>query len=182
MQNSSPILARQWWRHFRLFLSLSLSLCISLSLSHRMYLTHNIGSASALPIIQRERELERERERRKWRHHCRAKIGDEFCTSPHQKVHLSLVLAKSFALFFNLPKKLASHFLPSCFDGAEFTLSVAKNIAPFETVRILRTVKWRDWQGIEAAKQTIEFPAAPFYFLVEKIEKMNQINTKNYWK
>ena len=31
--------------------SLSLSLCISLSLSHRMYLTHNIGSASALPII-----------------------------------------------------------------------------------------------------------------------------------
>ena len=34
--------------------SLSLSLCISLS--HRMYLTHNIGSASALPIIQTERE------------------------------------------------------------------------------------------------------------------------------
>ena len=31
--------------------SLSLSLCISLSLSHPMYLTHNIGSASALPII-----------------------------------------------------------------------------------------------------------------------------------
>ena len=33
VQNSSPILARQWWRHFRLSLSLSLSLCISLSLS-----------------------------------------------------------------------------------------------------------------------------------------------------
>ena len=32
--------------------SLSLSLSVSLSLSHRMYLTHNIGSASALPIIQ----------------------------------------------------------------------------------------------------------------------------------
>ena len=49
--------------------------------------------------------------------------------------------------------------------------------------RILCTVKWRDWQGIEAAKQTIEFPAAPFFFLgAEKIEKMNQINTKNYWK
>ena len=40
--NSSPILARQWWRHFRLSLSLSLS---------PKYLTHNIGSASALPII-----------------------------------------------------------------------------------------------------------------------------------
>ena len=33
----------------------------------------------------RERDTERERERRKWRHHCRAKIGDEFCTSPCQK-------------------------------------------------------------------------------------------------
>ena len=53
VQNSSPILARQWWRHFRL--SLSLSLYLSLSLSHRMYLTHNIGSASALPIIYRKR-------------------------------------------------------------------------------------------------------------------------------
>ena len=31
--------------------SLCLSLSLSLSLSHRMYLTHNIGSASALPII-----------------------------------------------------------------------------------------------------------------------------------
>ena len=32
--------------------SLSLYLSLSLSLSHRMYLTHNIGSASALPIIE----------------------------------------------------------------------------------------------------------------------------------
>ena len=32
--------------------SISLSLCISLSLSRRAYLTHNIGSASALPIIK----------------------------------------------------------------------------------------------------------------------------------
>ena len=31
--------------------SFSLSLCISLSLSHQKYLTHNIGSASALPMI-----------------------------------------------------------------------------------------------------------------------------------
>ena len=30
---------------------ISLSLSLSLSLSHRKYLTHNIGSASALPII-----------------------------------------------------------------------------------------------------------------------------------
>ena len=31
--------------------SLSLSLSVSVSLFHRMHLTHNIGSASALPII-----------------------------------------------------------------------------------------------------------------------------------
>ena len=31
--------------------SLSLSLSLSVSLSHRAHLTHNIGSASALPII-----------------------------------------------------------------------------------------------------------------------------------
>ena len=36
-----------------LSLSLSLYLSLSLSLSHRKYLTHNIGSASALPIIYR---------------------------------------------------------------------------------------------------------------------------------
>ena len=58
------------------------------------WVEHIIGSAEALPILcvryfrwEREREIqrERERERRKWRHHCRAKIGDEFCTSPCQK-------------------------------------------------------------------------------------------------
>ena len=49
-----------------------------------------IGNAEALPIlcvryIRWERERDTERERRKWRHHCRAKIGDEFCPSPCQK-------------------------------------------------------------------------------------------------
>ena len=41
--------------------SFSLSLCISLSLSlsHRKYLTHNIGSAEALPIIDCE-EVQRD--------------------------------------------------------------------------------------------------------------------------
>ena len=50
VKNSSPILhvAQQWWRHFRL----SLSLSVPLSLSPSACLTHNIGSASALPIIK----------------------------------------------------------------------------------------------------------------------------------
>ena len=72
-----------------------------------------IGSAEALPILcvryirwERERDTERERERRKWRHHCRAKIGDEFCTSPCQKC---APWAKSFALFL---KNLHLSFSP----------------------------------------------------------------------
>ena len=104
--NSSPTLARQWWRHFRLSLSLSVSL--SLSLSHRKYLTHNIGSAFALPIIQTERE--RDRERRKWRHHFRAKIGDEFTLSHAKNSHnwrwAYTFPCQNFALFvsnFTLP-------------------------------------------------------------------------------
>ena len=78
----------------------------------------------------------------------------------------TLVLTKSFALF--LAKKITS--VSPLLNGAEFTLSVAKNVALFETVHVLRTVKWRDWEGIEAAKQTMEFPAAPF-FLVEISKK-----------
>ena len=40
----------------------------------------------------RERERERERERRKWRHHCRAKIGDEFTPSLAKNLHLAMSL------------------------------------------------------------------------------------------
>ena len=87
---------------------------------------------------------ERERKRRKWRHHCRAKIGDEF----------TLSLAKNS--YFS--------FLPSHFPFK------------FASVKLLRDSgsKHRTWQ-------TIDFPATPSFFS-SKIEKMNQINTKNYWK
>ena len=79
----------------------------------------------------------------------------------------TLVLAKSFALFL---AKICTSVSP-LLNGAEFTLSVAKNVALFETVRILRTVKWRHWQGFEAGKQTIEFPVAPFFFSSKKSKK-----------
>ena len=55
-----------------------------------------IGSAEALPILcvryfrwerERERYRQTERERRKWRHHCRAKIGDEFTLSLAKNSH-----------------------------------------------------------------------------------------------
>ena len=179
---------------------------------------------------ERERYRERERERRKWRHHCRAKIGDEFCASPCQKCapkywrrvlrysspknctsvspllngaeftlsvakkrctfrnsYITIValtwLAMSFALllaknvhlsideeFCAIPRQKICTSVSPLLNGAEFTLPLPNNVALFETVRILRTANWRDWQGIEAAKQTMEFPAAPF-FLVQISKK-----------
>ena len=50
-------------------------------------------------------------------------IGEEFCAFPCQKICTSV---------------------SPLWNGAEFTPSVAKNVALFKTVRILRTVKWRD--------------------------------------
>ena len=110
-------------------------------------MSYIIGSAEALPILcvryfrwerERERDTDRERERRKWRHHFRAKIGDEFTLSLAKNSHswrwayTLISLAKNSHFSF-----LPSHFpsLPSrrghhC--GAdirnEFTLSIAKKI------------------------------------------------------
>ena len=144
-----------------------------------------IGSVEALPIlcvryIRWERERERYREREK-------DGSDVTIVALKLAMNFALLLAKNVHLsiggeFCAFPCQKNCTSVSPLLNSAEFTLSVAQNVALFETVRILRTVKWRDWQGIEAAKQTIEFPAAPFFFLVEKIEKMNQINTKNYWK
>ena len=149
--NSSPILARQWWRHFRLSLSLSLYY-------------RKRGSASyivreVLLVRERQREIQRKRDRRKWRHHCRAKIGDEF-TLPLPKIRtigdeLTLSLAKSSHFSF-----LPSHFpsLPSRkghHSGAEirneFTLSIAIN---FFALRLCSPL----FQMARAARRVIENP------------------------
>ena len=75
------------------------------------------GSASyivreVLSVRERDtdRERERDRERRKWRHHCRAKIGDEFTLSHAKNSHnwrwAYTFPCQKFALFvspFTLP-------------------------------------------------------------------------------
>ena len=117
---------------------------------------------------ERERYREREREREK-------DGSDVTIVALKLAMSFALLLAKIVHLsideeFCAIPcQKICTSVSPRL-KGTEFTLSVAKNIALFETVRILRTVKWRDWQGIGAAKQTIEFPAALF-FLVEISKK-----------
>ena len=101
--------------------------------------SHIIGSAEALPILcvryfRWERERYRERERRKWRHHFRAKIGDELTLS------LAKIRTIGDELTLSLAKNSHFSFLPSHFPslpsqrghhcGAEnrneFTLSIAK--------------------------------------------------------
>ena len=88
----------------------------------------------------REREIQREREKdgsdvtivalklamsfaRLLAKNVHLSIDEEFCAIPCQKICTSV---------------------SPLLNGAEFTLSVAKNVALFETVRNLRTVKWRD--------------------------------------
>ena len=123
--------------------------------------------------IQRETERERERERER-----ELKLAMSFALFLAKNLHLTVLsIGEEFCTF---PcQKFAPYFLPSC---AEFTLSVAKNVALFETVRILRKIrttdKWRD-RGSKQQNKTIEFPAALSFF---SLKKMNQIKTKNYWK
>ena len=161
-----------WLKNFVFFETVAQAYCKQASII--------IGSAEALPILcvryirwererERERDTEREREREKdgsdvtivalklamsfallLAKNLHLSIGEEFCAFPCEKICTSV-----------------SPFL----NGAEFTLSVAKNVALFETVRILRTVKWRDWQGIEAAKQTIEFRLHRCSFSSKKSKK-----------
>ena len=115
---------------------------------------------------QRKRYIcrERERERRKGRHLSRTEIGDEFCTFPCQNVHLSICTfpCQKFPPFYRTP----------LLNGAEFTLSVAKYVALFETVRVLCRFCQMAWQGIEAPKQTIENLAAPSFFSSKKWIKL----------
>ena len=90
-------------------------------------------------------------------------IGDEFCAFPCQKkLHLSFSpLDWRWIHTFRCQKRCTVR------NGSHSSHC---------------QMAWLTGAGIEAAKQTIEFPAAPFFFLAEKIEKMNKINTKNYWK
>ena len=82
----------------------------------------------------------------------------------------TLVLAKSFAL--SLPK-ICTSFSDSPLEWRWVHTSVAgKFVALFETVRILRRFCQMAWQGNEAPKQTIEFPAAPSFFSSKKWIKL----------
>ena len=112
---------------------------------------------------ERERYRERERERRKWRHHCRANIGDEFTLSLCQKfaqlamsLHFPLPKTRTFRFSLHTSRRslhgevtivalkfaMSSHFpLPKFFSPSLFPL--------FQMARAARRV-------IENPRQTIK--------------------------
>ena len=138
-----------------------------------------IGSVEALPILcvryfrwERERERDTDRERRKWRHHCRAKIGDEIALSLAKISHFSFLPSH----FPSLPSRRGHH------GGAEirneFTLSIAKVFSPSGFVPPLSNGTSRATSD-QKPKTNDQILPSPIFL---PIEKMNQINTKIYWK
>ena len=156
-----------------------------------------IGSAEALPILcvryfrwERERERERYRERRKWRHHFRAKIGDEFTLSLAKNSHnwrwAYTFPCQKFALFvspFTLPVSPFTEWPRGHHCGAEirneFTLSIAKNF--FALFAPPLSNAWHEPRDEWSKTQDKWSNPGQSYFVLP-IEKMTQINTKNYWK
>ena len=151
-----------------------------------------IGSTEALPILcvryfrwERERERYRqiERERRKWRHHCRAKIGDEFTLSLAKNLHnwrwAYTFPCQKFALFVSPFTPPVSPFTSRRAWGHhcgaeirnEFTLPLPK----------LPSFKWHEPRDQWSKTQDKWSNPAQSYFVLP-MEKLNQINTKNYWK
>ena len=91
---------------------------------------------------ERERETDTEREREKDGSDVTIfalKLAMSFARLLAKSVHLSI---GDEVCAFPCQKNCTS--VSPLLNGAEFILSVAKNVALFETVRILCTVKWRD--------------------------------------
>ena len=119
------------------------------------------GSASYIvcevhSVRERERERERDTERERERERERGKDGsDVTIVALNLAMSFALLLAKNVHLsigdeFCAFPCQKICTSVSPLLNGAEFTLSVVKNVALFETVRILRTVKWRDWHSSKA--------------------------------
>ena len=133
------------------------------------------GSASyARWERERERERERYRDRRKWRHHCQAKIGDEFTLSLAKNSHnwqwVYTFPCQKFALFVT-PVKWSPLW---SWNSQWVHAFCSQNISPS---------LFRISQMERAARQVIKNSRPPAEaYIVLPIEKLNQINTKYYWK
>ena len=154
-----------------------------------------IGSAEALPILcvryfRWEREIQTDREMERDGsdvtivalklamnlHFPLPKIrtiGDELTLSLAKNSHFSFLPSH----FPSLPSPRGHH----CTCGAEirneFTLSIAKNVFALFVPPLSNGTSRDEWLNTQDKWSN---PAQSYFVLA--IEKMNQINTKNYWK
>ena len=147
------------------------------------------GSASYIVrevLSVRERERERKRDRRKWRHHGRAKIGDEFTLSLAKNSHnwrwVYTFPCQKFALFvspFTLPVSPFTERSPLWRWNSQWvhTFHCQKNFLPLCSP----SFKWHEPRD-EWSKTQDKWSNPAQSYIVLPNEKMNQINTKNYWK
>ena len=117
---------------------------------------------------ERERERERKRDRREWRHHCWAKIGDEFTLSHAKNSHnfceFTLPLAK-ISHFSFLPSHFRSHHC-----GTEIHTFHCQKIRP-----LVPTLSWMARAArrvIESPRQMIEFCPVLLFFPSKKWIKL----------
>ena len=151
-----------------------------------------IGSAEALPILcvryfrwERERERDTERDG-KWRHQCRAKIGDEFTLSLAKNSHnwrwAYTFPCQKFTLLvspFTLPISPFTERSPVWRWNSQWahTLHCQKNFLPLCSP----SFKWHEPRD-EWSKTQDKWSNPAQSHVVLPMEKLNQINTKNYWK
>ena len=153
----------------------------------RYYRKHGSASYIVHEVLSvRERERERYRDRRKWRHHCRAKIGDEFTLSLAKNSHnwwwAYTFLCQKFALFvspFTLSVSPFTERSPLWRWNSQWVHTF--NCQIFFRPLCSPSFKWLEPRDEWSKTQDKWSNPARSYFVLP-IEKMNQINTKNYWK
>ena len=148
-----------------------------------------IGSAEALPILcvrcfwwEREKERDTERERRKWRHHCRAKIGDEFTLSFAKNSH-------NWRWAYTFPCQKFALFVSPFTERSPLWRWNSQWVHTFHCQNFFRPLcspsfKWHEprdeWSKTQDHTHHTQMdkwsnPAQSYFVL--PIEKMNQINT-----
>ena len=140
-----------------------------------------IGSAEVLHILcvrcawwEREREIQRERERERERE-SEWDGSDVTLVALNLAMNIAPFLAKTLKLAMNFALFLAKNFHLSFspLEGRwDHTFRCQKRCALRNSSRSSFCFCQMAWQGIEALKQAIEFPAAPTFFSSKKWIKL----------
>ena len=121
----------------------------------------------------------RERDRRKCRHHCRAKIGDEFTLSLVKNSHnwrwAYTFPCQKFALFVTLPVSPFTDWSPLWRWNSQW-------VHTFHCQKFFRPLCSPLSNGTSRVTSDRKPKTNDQILFCSSHRKMNQINTKNYWK